>query len=108
MHLNYEQLPGTLLRTFEPVSPFNTSPPVDSMTSSVTELAMALDTSCNSWFTSNCERLNSCTIGNSSISFSIPSIFSSITFKPRSLPKASKFTADFCNVFNEAIFSRTN
>lgn len=42
---NYEQLPGLLLRTFEPVSPFKRSPPVDSITSFVTLLAMAFETS---------------------------------------------------------------
>lgn len=48
----YEQEPGTLLRTFEPVSPFSKSPPVEAITSFVTLLAMALDTNCNKSFTS--------------------------------------------------------
>ena len=55
----YEQLPGLVFCTREPVSPRNTSPSVDSIIWLVTLFEMVFATICNKSLTSPCDCLNS-------------------------------------------------
>ena len=55
----YEQLPGLLFCTREPVSPRSTSPSVDSIIWFVTLFEMVFATICNKSLTSPCDCLNS-------------------------------------------------